>query len=101
MEFPNPQKGQFTIYSKSGCINCNKVKNLLKENNISFSVVDCDDFIFENKEEFLSFIKLTAGQEYRMFPIVFDNGQFIGGFNETIKYITNLQEKNLDFNSSF
>ena len=95
MEFPTPTKGQITVYSKSGCINCTKVKTLLKEKSIIFNVIDCDEFIFDNKEEFLSFIKLTIGHEYRMFPMVFDDERFIGGYNETTKY---LEEKVLDFN---
>ena len=47
MEFPLPIKGQFTIYSKSGCINCTKVKNLLKDKQMLFTIIDCDEFILE------------------------------------------------------
>jgi len=97
MEFPQPQKGLFTVYSKSGCINCTKVKNLLKDKNLLFNVVDCDEFILENKEEFLLFIKNLIGREYRMFPMVFDNTKFIGGFNETNKYFEQLLEFDISF----
>lgn len=101
MEYPYPEKNQITIYSKSGCINCSKVKTLLKDKNIAFNIINCDEFILENKEEFLSFIQNLIGKENRMFPMVFDNTQFIGGYNETDKYITNLQQQLLDFNFSF
>lgn len=101
MEFPIPEKEQFTIYSKSGCINCTKVKALLKEKHLEFNIIDCDEFILENREEFLVFIQMLASREYRLFPIVFHNKLFIGGYAETLKYVTNLQEKNLDFNESF
>ena len=101
MEFPLPIKGQFTIYSKSGCINCTKVKNLLKDKQMLFTIIDCDEFILENKTEFLEFIKNLAGIEYKMFPMVFDNNKFIGGYNETNNYFTSLQEKMLDFDISF
>lgn len=101
MEFPYPEKNQITVYSKSGCINCSKVKTLLKDKNLAFNVIDCDEFILENKEEFLLFIKTLIGKEYRMFPIVFDNKEFIGGYNETDKYIINLQQQLLDFDFSF
>lgn len=86
MEFPYPEKGQITVYSKSGCINCTKVKTLLKDKSIDFNIIDCDEFILEYKEEFLSFIQTLIGKEYKMFPMVFDNNKFIGGFNETNKY---------------
>jgi glutaredoxin len=97
MEFPNPVQGQFTVYSKSGCINCVKVKNLLKENNINFTIIDCDNFILENKTEFLKFIQSLAGIEYKMFPIVFNNKQFIGGYNETNKLLNDIFALNMDF----
>lgn len=97
MEFINPKKGQITVYSKSGCINCTKLKTLLKDKSILFSVIDCDEFILENKEEFLSFIKCLIGKDHIMFPIVFDNEKFIGGYNETNKYL----EKMLDFDIFF
>lgn len=101
MEFPYPEKGQITVYSKSGCINCTKVKTLLKEKNMTFNIINCDEFILEHKEEFLSFLQTIIGKEYKMFPIVFDDNKFIGGFNETNKYLTSLQEKILDFDISF
>lgn len=97
MEFPTPEKGQITVYSKSGCINCSKVKTLLKEKSFVFNVIDCDEFILENKEEFLTFIKSIVGKEHRIFPIVFDNKKFIGGYNETVNYL----DKLFDFDISF
>ena len=66
MDFPEPKKGQFTVYSKSGCINCVNVKTILKEQKLVFNVVDCDEFILETKKEFLSFI-------YNGFIIVYSN----------------------------
>jgi len=101
MEFPTPEKNQFTIYSKSGCINCSKVKTLLKQKSLAFNIIDCDEFILENKEEFLTFIKEIIGKEYKMFPMVFDNNKFIGGYNETVSYFKSLQDKLLDFDISF
>lgn len=98
MEFTKPHKETITIYSKSGCNYCVKVKKLLDEKKYEFMVIDCDEFILENKEEFLLFIKETIGQEYNFFPMVFDNGVFIGGYNETVKYLENLE---LNFNEQF
>jgi len=97
MEFPHPEKGKITVYSKSGCINCTKVKTLLKDKSITFNIIDCDEFILEYKEDFLSFIQTLIGKEYKIFPIVFDNNKFIGGFNETNKYLEQL----LDFDITF
>ena len=90
MEFEEPSKSGFTIYSKSGCPNCNKVKALLKDKNLIFDVIDCDEYIIEYKDFFLSFIKERANKEYKTFPMVFCDGKFIGGYIETQEYIEKL-----------
>ena len=90
MDFEKPSINNFTIYSKSGCINCRKLKDLLKSKNINFIVVDCDEYLFEDKEFFLSFIKEYSIIEWKTFPIVFHNGKFIGGYNETIELVDKL-----------
>jgi len=87
MDFIFPSTSGFTIYSKSGCPNCTKVKNILKEQAIQFNVVDCDEYLIEDKDNFLLFIKSYANQDYKLFPMVFNDGIFIGGYNETKEYI--------------
>lgn len=82
--FESPSKEGYTIYSKSGCPNCTKVKKLLETNHITATqIIDCDDYLIESKEEFLQFIYDIIGKEYRTFPMVFYNGTFIGGYTET------------------
>jgi glutaredoxin len=84
-EYEYPSEHNYTIYSKSGCSFCEKAKNLLVKENIE--VIDCDDYLIEDKKSFLEFIKNIIGFEYKTFPIIFGNdGTFIGGFKE-------LQEK--------
>jgi glutaredoxin len=93
MNFLEPENDKFTIYSKSGCPNCTKVKTLLKEKFLIHTIVDCDEYLLEDKEGFLSFINKKANIEYKTFPMVFHNGNFIGGFTETKTYV----EKMLTF----
>jgi len=90
MNIFNPLEAGFTIYSKSGCYNCTKVKKLLRDKEIFFLEVDCDEFLIEDKEGFLLFIKDRANKEYRSFPMVFKDGNFIGGFAETQSFIDKL-----------
>ena len=87
MEFENPSNNNFTVYSKSGCPNCSKVKTLLKEKNFIFNVIDCDEYLLEDKEKFLEFIKKLSDNPCRIFPMVFFNGIFVGGYIETQEYI--------------
>lgn len=90
MEFEKPNEFGFTVYSKSGCPNCIKVKTLLKEKNLVFNVVDCDEYLIEDKENFLLFIENISNKPVRTFPIVFNECELIGGFNETKDYIVKL-----------
>jgi glutaredoxin len=99
MEFNTPMDTGFTVYSKSGCSNCTKVKKLLTEKNAPNIIIDCDEYLIEDKENFLLFIKEKANREYKIFPMVFNNGIFIGGFNETQEYFDKLL--NFDENNIF
>jgi glutaredoxin len=98
MEFITPSLDTYTIYCKSGCPYCEKTK-LLLNNNISSNflkpfIVDCDEYLLKDKENFLIFIEKIANVPYRFFPIVFYKGEFIGGYNETIKHF---QQNTLTF----
>jgi glutaredoxin len=90
MEIPYPTEKGFTIYGKEKCTYCIKAKELLLLNNISFLYIDCDKFIEENKDLFLSFIEDIVGKEYRFVPVIFLDNKFIGGFNELDKYVKNI-----------
>ena len=88
IEFTKPFENIYTIYSKSGCPNCKKVKTLLEENNIKFIIVDCDEYLINYKTDFLQFIKNLISKEWKTFPMVFDNTRFIGGFSDTDDYLS-------------
>jgi glutaredoxin len=90
MEFAEPYPKGFTIYSKSGCHNCTKIKNLLTEKRLFFLEIDCDDYLIEEKDNFLSFIKNKIGKPYTIFPMVFYDGTFIGGYNEAAENVEKL-----------
>ena len=81
MEYELPSKENYTIYSKSGCTYCVKAKQLLV--NEAHEIIDCDDYLVDDKEGFLAFMQTLIGKEYRTFPMIFDKGgQFLGGFTE-------------------
>lgn len=103
-DFIKPSTTSYTIYSKSGCPNCKKAKDLLNSNQIPFTTIDCDEYLLETKTEFLSFIMNLTSQDWRSFPIVFnDNGDFIGGFIDTREYLEKKREqpRSLDFTDDF
>ena len=90
MEFQLPSKTGFTIYSKSGCPNCVNVKKILQENKIEYLLIDCDEYLIEEREKFLKFIENISKKEIKMFPIVFFDANFLGGLKATKEYIVNL-----------
>ena len=102
MNFPLPRTDVFTIYSKSGCSDCNKVKLLLQNNNIQYHVINCDDFVLDHHDEFIRFmISLTGIKKTRIsFPCVF-NHHYIGGHDATMTYVEQMKKDLLEFDASF
>lgn len=92
MSFLEPLVSGFTVYSKSGCINCNKVKALIKEKKWDFSEINCDEYILDDKNNFLLFIKNKANTEIKTFPIVFYDNKFMGGFAEVQDFFNKILE---------
>ena len=85
MEFTAPASSGFTIYGKSGCPYCDKVKELLTEYKETFIYINCDEYLVEHREAFLEFIEKLAEKEYRTFPMVFFSGDSVGGYMDTMK----------------
>lgn len=79
----------YTIYTKSSCTYCVKVKELLKEKGYSCSEINCDSDLEtpEKKETFLNMIREITNKDYKTFPMVFRDDVFIGGFKDTIELI--------------
>ena len=106
MNFEEPIANQYTIYSKSGCPYCIKAKTLLKETNLTYNVVNCDEYLLECKTEFLAFIETiyktntdtNTNTKITTFPIIFHDKQLVGGFKELKNY---LKENQLNFDSEF
>ena len=88
MEFTVPSLDTYTVYCKTGCSYCEKTKLLLNTNvnHLKPLIVDSDEYLLKDKEKFLDFIEKIASVSYRFFPIVFYKGEFIGGYNETVKH---------------
>lgn len=99
MNFTKPLPNTFTLYCKSGCINCTKAKDVLSQCNYKFQIIDCDAYLTDDvvKAAFLQFIKNLASKEHKTFPIIFHDGEFVGGYTDLHQYLDRL----LDFSESF
>ena len=87
MEIELPSEKGFTIYSKSGCINCDNIKKLLDNNKLEYSIINCDEYLNKNKDIFLNFINTLANKQINNFPFVFRDNQFIGGYKDAVNEI--------------
>ena len=63
MKIELPIEKGFTIYSKSNCINCDNIKKLLEDNKLEYNVINCDNYLNENKNFFLEFMKLLINSK--------------------------------------
>ena len=105
MNIPAPIDNIFTIYSKSDCIYCKKVEILLNEyfgesSDENIHKNNCDLYLKDEKikKSFMKFIENLANISPKTFPIVFYDGKFIGGFEDTKEY---LKCKTLKFDEDF
>ncbi len=87
MNIEVPVEKGFTVYSKSGCPNCDKIKILLDENKLEYTIINCDNYLHENRSFFLEFIKLITREECKQFPIIFKDANYIGGYKECMNEV--------------
>jgi glutaredoxin len=67
-----------TMYTKPGCSSCKLAKKYLLENRIVFFEIDLTQP--ENRSEFIA-----AYPEIRKVPAIFEDGKFIGGYNDLVE----------------
>jgi glutaredoxin len=96
---PQIEPRGFTIFTKTMCPFCDKVKELLKDQPL-VSVVVCDEYLATERDVFLSYIKEAAGREYKTFPMVFHDGDFVGGFTDTQAWV-HLEQERRDLEDAF
>ena len=95
MDIIQPSKTKFTIYTKSRCPFCIKAKMLL--NGYDPLIIDCDEYLENDLDGFLAYMEKIIGRPYRMFPMIFHNGNFLGGFTDTQQYMEKLEAFSGDF----
>jgi len=77
-----PTDQGYTIYSRSGCCNCDKAKKKVEEAKRPLLYINCDDELIEDREGCLTNLKLYAGKTITQFPVIFFDGEFIGSWKE-------------------
>lgn len=86
-KFPLPNVFDcWTIYSINPCPYCRKAKELLTAENEKITLINCNDFRKNNREEFLKFIHELTQTDHKTFPMIFHEGKFIGGYDKLCIY---------------
>lgn len=75
-------QNKFTVYSKTGCPYCVKVKQVLELAHLNYVVYDLDDH-FTREQFYKEF------GEGSTFPQVLLNDQHLGGCADTVAYLIN------------
>lgn len=84
LSIPLPEECGYTIYSKSGCVYCDLSKELLEYEQVT--IVDCDSYLLNDREWFIRTMRIHCGRDYQMFPMIFHDGKFVGGYDDTKEY---------------
>lgn len=66
----------YRVYGKNWCVYCDRAKRLLTESDLPFDYVDIE----ADKEEYDYALANSNGR--KTVPIIFKNGDLIGGFDE-------------------
>ena len=74
------------VYGKASCSYCDKVKAFLSEKGVTHSYVDIKG---DSEESVEGFELITQTLKLRTVPQVLIDGELIGGFEDTVKYINN------------
>ena len=77
-----PAQIGFTIYTIPNCKYCKMAKELLKSHKIK--TVNAKNYVqsLRERDAFYAFIQKHTKKDYKYFPMIFYNQQFIGGFLE-------------------
>lgn len=71
------------IYTKPGCIFCDKAKNLLQMRGIEYKELRLDeDFTRSELKEIFPLMKT--------YPVILDGNELIGGYQELIERVSNV-----------
>ena len=79
----------YTVYTKSNCSYCDKIKQLMEEYNENANYILCDEWLVNKRILFLNIMRIKTQRDEVTFPIVFFEGKYIGGFDECEKKIKN------------
>lgn len=93
MSFPVPAAFGYVLFSKQGCVLCDKMVGVFEARHLPVDVVKCDEWLQgESRTAFLEHLTVLSKQTQLRFPFIFHNGSYIGGFQEARKYLEDAED---------
>jgi glutaredoxin 3 len=71
------------LYSKNNCLFCVRSYDLLKKNNIDFTVIAIED----NRDAMFARVNAATGKDPKTAPQIFIDGEYVGGFDQLVLWI--------------
>ena len=97
---PECRATQYTIFTKSQCKYCDNIKSLMMNEKEDVEYIQCDELLRINREYFIDFMKKRTNKELITFPIVFYDGEYVGGYDDYNQKVKQRCFDNLDFESN-
>jgi glutaredoxin len=82
-----PIERGYTVYSKSGCLLCEKSKQEIRKTTHQLLIINCDEELINDRADFILNMTFYAGREILQFPIIFYDGDFIGGHKQLLLHL--------------
>lgn len=84
MDVGKPQDRGYTVYGSPDCSYCVKVAQLLESKGISFQYYNVDQYYGRpERKRFFEQASKVIGQAITTIPVVFLDGEYIGGYQAT------------------
>jgi len=80
-----PYEKEYSIYIISNCKYCKLIKENIKSKK---KIINCDKYVetLRERDNFYNFIQKYTKIPYKYFPMIFKNGEFIGGYKEFLDF---------------
>lgn len=72
----------YTVFTKKNCSYCDKIKKLMVISGEIVKFIECDVLLNRNKILFLNLMKTKIQKDTITFPIVFYEGNYVGGCDD-------------------
>ena len=88
MNLPEIPLEGITVFTKSKCLYCEKLKGYLFNKSIEYKQICCDEY-YENeksKKQLRDDLTNLTGKTNNTYPMVFLNGIYLGGYYNVLDY---------------